>query len=563
MKNIALTIWIVLAIGGLLFGIIFFLAPNVLDPFDVWAMLLVIGLVFAAAITFLFLREHRVGAARFLFVVWMGVIAGTGLSLILLFWGVTKHINESLLWTSLIIGLAGFLVVVILSRRKPLLALVLAIVVALGTFLTVQSVSMKQSEYVKTTVELWKSKGWSTEVKEVFPKADTTEKCKPWFTAMNVEKTKDLEEFYREQVGGLSKDVAIALETGERIDTVLSESKITEHPQWEILETVNIEAVQAMEGCPYVQYFDPLKYEDNLYDAPIPNLLHTIRWSRGATIQALVLAQEGKVDEATTLLHNMVAGADRFQIQGQILINSLIAIAVEKMAAFGFAGVQAITGKPLPAEDMEKILTYSKPDPVWAKTIFDSERYTLCKALKNIQADQWGFFVEDDMMLPRSTALWRAWFAPYTEKNLDLATEMTEWYYNVPNFETGDYAWHEAHVKMTQLSHGEFTPYYVSSYARILSMANHWRLVMAANQVLETYKKKRRLPDSAEEFGEEWPGDPYAADQPLKYKKMDKKGFIVYSLGPDEEDQMGEDLYVFGILEVEAPKDHGFHITLK
>jgi len=44
---------------------------------------------------------------------------------------------------------------------------------------------------------------------------------------------------------------------------------------------------------------------------------------------------------------------------------------------------------------------------------------------------------------------------------------------------------------------------------------------------------------------------------------MGDESFIIYSVGPNEMDGGGKNLYVTGIMEVDSDKDHGYWITLR
>lgn len=92
-------------------------------------------------------------------------------------------------------------------------------------------------------------------------------------------------------------------------------------------------------------------------------------------------------------------------------------------------------------------------------------------------------------------------------------------------------------------------------------MEANLRAVLGVNQVVGHYQNTDELPKDVESFAN-WPLDPFD-DQPLKYRKMDENGFLVYSVGTDEIDQGGENLYTYGVMELDAPQDIGFFIRLK
>lgn len=561
MGKIFLFIWNLVAIALLLFGILVLLAPNLADPRDIILELVAISLVVSLLVTWFALRGKMKAGGRFMLVTWMGILTGAAFAAILLFWGVTRYLSQDLVLISIIASLACFLVFMIICRRRVITGVVLMVIFVASAVFTVYSVSSQQLNHVRETANTWKENGWPMQVEEVFPKPVSTEQCQSWFDLMSYEEDESLKTFYRESVRNLSREAAESFGNRARMKEVISASGITQKPEWEQLVKRNGEITRAMKECPHVQWFDPVEYSDKIWVVPLPKLLHTIDWARGMLVQSFVMAEKGKDAEAFQLCRDMALAADRFQIQGQILINSLIAVAIKKMAAVGIAGVQVMSGMPFPEESMEWILLETEPDPAWARGFYDSERYAVYQIYEQCPVNMMGSDVSMEEFILPFKPLWRAWMKPHSEKDLNYFTEMTRWFYTVPDYEKGSYAWHDGHVMMTGLSGSYFAPNLTNAYARLVTQTAQWRLLNAQNQVIRYYRKHRRLPDDTLMSAEEWPVDPFN-DLPIKFRKIDRKHFIVYSVGPDEEDQGGEPLYVYGILETDTPQDVGFDLEL-
>ena len=85
--------------------------------------------------------------------------------------------------------------------------------------------------------------------------------------------------------------------------------------------------------------------------------------------------------------------------------------------------------------------------------------------------------------------------------------------------------------------------------------------------IFRYYKDNGVLPDRIEPGIKEWPLDPFD-ERPMRYKKTGETSFIIYSVGPDEEDNNGERLWKSGPISVRPigggkPEDVGYHILLQ
>jgi len=537
-------------------------APLVADPTDIVGILAGISFGISALVIWVFHRDRPESSARFLLVLWMGMISGICISLSLLLWGVTRHLSASLIFTSILIGLGSCVVIVLLTRTRMVWGFVVLAVVLTAVGLTTYREATLQVDAVEAVATLWESKGFPVDVLDVFPQGDTTKECKPWFSSIHDSGSEGLELFYKMKVGELSADVTKAMEKGESIRRVLREEGITEDPYWEELLNINANAIAALNECPYVQSFDPETYKDRIMEVPLPDLLDAMRWSRGMFIQALIQADEGDMNRALETLGHLKDASKKFQVPGQILITSLISIAMDKMAAHGYAAVQTMNSRAWSPEIRSVMEDGARLKAEWARSLYDGERYTVFSALQMKEVHN-GLILADqnDAFIPSWRPLWRAALRRETERDLNTLTLLTGWMYSVPDFTLGDLAWHDARVKMAGWGYGKYLPNFTSSYARLVSLSAAWNLTLAQDRIYAIYAKKGVFPEIEEILKiSDWPIDPFDG-QPLRYKKLGPRSFIVYSVGPDEIDGEGADLYVSGVMKADMEKDIGYRVS--
>ena len=110
---------------------------------------------------------------------------------------------------------------------------------------------------------------------------------------------------------------------------------------------------------------------------------------------------------------------------------------------------------------------------------------------------------------------------------------------------------------------GDLVPNSANAYARAINLRAQWRLSIAVDTLLRAFKETGILALSVVDLGDvDWPIDPFD-DQPLRYRNIDGKAFVVYSIGPDEIDGDGEELFVTGVLYLDREFDIGYRFTLK
>ena len=576
MKKIILALWNGIALGVLFVGILFlcyglFSFGKMRD-----AVLTSIALVLVVILLIFIFYKSPVGMAKFLLIVWFGLITAIVIFFMLLLTDLIQyHLLANHIWMLYLISLAIIPIFVIFTRRKLVVSIVVMLIIFSLIIIFIVSQALMQENQVGTMVKYWKDKAIPGKVNEVFPKESRYSQCKEWFDKIS---TKDpaLSRFCKE-AGDFTGTAAQAFVTGTSLDEVIANNRIATNPEWNNVLALNAAGLEAMQKCEYLQWFNPRDYKSKPWEIPIPDLLTLLGWTKDIDVQTLLMAKNGQVDDAKALADNLYTAVEKIKIPGQLLITSLIGMAMEGINATQFLSIQALTHQQLSDQERKKIINYSKINSTWARTLFDSERYHVYKTLEQCTEDVTLEMKLEDESRPSSETLEMilaskiyhssrtlrcALQKNYTKDTLSYMTEITEWMSRVPDFDKGTYSWHEAHSVLSNKKTFVFwAPNITNTYARIIKNVALWRLVLATDQVFLNCRNQGSLPDQIDTQNSAWPLDPFD-DKPMRYRKVDDTSFIVYSIGLDEIDNQGQKLYITGPLTDEQ-QDIGVHMRIK
>ncbi|OGF64711.1 MAG: hypothetical protein A2Y62_14760 [Candidatus Fischerbacteria bacterium RBG_13_37_8] len=525
------------------------------------------------------MRNSLRGAARYLITVAMGAIVAASVLVCLLVMAMQQRGigyrtgkppglgDEEYFLISGLIWIVFIFIYGVVSRDRLKLCIAAVVIIVLLTSGYVAVSAYLQQGYVKNAQEFRKKKDLPYTPAELFPKASTQSQCKEWNESVQI-KEKIEEKFWDAFYNTWQSTMRKGIITSEAID----ENDLTENPEWNKFTALNKAGIEAMKKCPYFQWFNAQEYDVSKYRGKTTpsRSLDFIHWTRAIETQALILAKNGQVPEAKALLYDLHEATDKLHIPGQNFIMSLTAIAMNERIASGFIGILALTSSPFPEEDIEKISTFTKIDPAWAKSYFDEDYYREMKQSEECLEDVIMYYAPGFQQRPKlisanwiahkSKIVLCAMLRSYTKNMLPPLNIASEWMRKVPDFEKGHFAWHEARYALVYQPN-DYHNFTKHAYARLIRNSVLWRLVLAMNQIMHYYQANGMLPDSIEASGKDWPLDPFD-DNPLRYRKTSDNSLIIYSVGLDEKDDNGENLRISGPVGIDEPLDIGFHIVL-
>jgi len=224
--------------------------------------------------------------------------------------------------------------------------------------------------------------------------------------------------------------------------------------------------------------------------------------------------------------------------------------------------IQSITQEPWTDEELARVMTLSESDLSFIYHSFEAERFSVFKTC-SVPGDSEFMNRMGLYEVPTWQPLLRAAGAYQCREALLAHDQIGDFFTTKPNIPDSRFAWHEARRDLIVPETSLLLPRMANAYARAISLRAQWRLAIAVNTVLKSYKETGKLAPNIAELGDvEWPIDPFD-EQPLRYSKLADDGFVVYSIGPDEIDADGEDLYVSGVLRTDTEFDIGYRITLR
>jgi hypothetical protein len=574
MKKALQLFWCWLVLGSIFWGVSALVEANTawaVDP--VSPIALSISFVLAGLATWLISRRDLETWARWLGVFYVALLM-TVSSAALAFFCVVPVQGFSKpaigLWCTLA-ALVGSPTGVLIARKGVLRGLAAVAAVLLLTFAVVAFHAHRQKAIIQDYEQKWAAMGWQMDLKSIFPMPYSKPQCDAWFDALTVISPRsedgkgkgDWKPFYDETVVPLCSDkLTEALQKGQDLRSVVLSLPAASDPRWPEYRTVDAAVRAAMEQCPHVQWFRPEEFKDRLWEAPIPNLLGLMKWSRGAVAMAEIAAAGGRFDEAYTDLEAVRQGAQKMLIPGQTLIGTLIGIAMEKLSMEGHAGVMAMGGGPLPGAVRERVEASAVQDLGWFAASWRTELMGFYASLKSGAATQ---VSEMDLgvikWLPFKTLLFRAVFVEETDNYLFNMTQTIQSISEGYLRDTQKFGWAH-HVKL-QPRESQFSPNLNSSYGRALSLVAQARLVLMMDEALKYRQANKALPENLDFVTAPWRTDPFD-EKPLRYKKEGENLFTVYSVGPDGRDDGGANLYVSGAMEMkdDLKEDIGFRVLL-
>lgn len=568
MKKAILVIWCLFALTTIVWLAGVFLKEmsiSIPDPFT--ATGLAVAALIAALITWLIARSDYEAWARWLGVAFITSFMGLSLSL-LAFLVVIGSVGYDPSY--LAGGAAGALAVgliagILICRKRVMPGLVaIAVLVAL-TFALVFFLAERQKSVVREYEQKWSSLQWSMEEKDVFPMAYSRPQCAPWFDSMENAFNKDAEwkKFYEDVIVPLSYQKGVEqLERGESVKAALQGLPTASDSRWQRYLTLDASMRTAMDSCPHVQWFRPADFHDRMLEAPIPNLLGAMKWSRGLLAQSCVAAAQGRPEEAKAALDALHRGSARMCIQGQTLIGVLIGIAMEKMQLVGQAELLAIQGKPADAGTRRQLEATAQQEISWFSGAWKTELFGLLSYLRNPNPDQvTGFAPSLPKRMPFRTTVMRAAFVKETGNYLDNMTRFMQALDNGYRVKEQKFAWGE--FRKMEIRQSFLFPNLLNTYGRFLSLITQARLVLLADEVAK-YRAEHNnaLPADLNSVTAGWRIDPFD-EKPLRYRKEADNRFVVYSTGWDGRDDGGQKLYVAGVMDMKngTKEDIGFRIS--
>ncbi|OGF58616.1 MAG: hypothetical protein A2Y62_14540 [Candidatus Fischerbacteria bacterium RBG_13_37_8] len=308
-------------------------------------------------------------AGKFLLAAILGAIAGASVFVFLIVWAMQQRgieyigkrevKEESYLIISAIIWIA-ILVFGVIFRRKLLLSISPAIVIVLLTSGYVLVSAYIQQRDVKNALEYRKSKGLPYKLDELFPRASTQKQCRTWLKSARLEHTQG-EVFLGSLIINFWDVTSEPLRHGKSLDEAIVKADSMARPEWKKIFAYNKAGIEAMKKCPYLQWFDASNFEQSYETGGYTSeRIDMFYWARSMEGQALILAKNGQTEEAKKLLYTLREAIDKLIIPGQELSLSLIAMAMDNLAATGFISIQVLGGQPFSEEDLSRISSFSK-----------------------------------------------------------------------------------------------------------------------------------------------------------------------------------------------------------
>jgi hypothetical protein len=574
MRKVLPLIWCWLALGSILWGVQVLVAAN-----TVWAVdpdspiALTSSVVLAGLATWLISRRNIEAWARWLGVFYIALIVASGAALFVFFAqvGLNGFVRPWIAWGCGIAFLMGLAAGVLIGRKGILRGVAVAAAILVLAFGLIVLLAQRQKSIIRDYEQQWESMGWAMDLESVYPMPYSKPQCQAWFDAMAVisprseggKGKRDWKPFYDETVVPLCSDTLIeTLQKGQDLRAVVLAHPAASDPRWPEYRAVDAAVRTAMEQCPHVQWFEPVEYKDRLLEAPIPNLLGMMKWTRGAIAQSQIAAANGRFDEARTNLDAVHRGAGKMLIKGQILIGTLIGIAMEKLSLVGHAGVMAMGGGPLPVETRKRIEQSALQDMDWYEASLKGELKAFCSALKNAEEQQFG---KMDFALhrwiPMKSMIFRALYVGETDNYLFNMTQTIQRKIDGYNREAQQFGW--AMYKHLKAKESQISFNLSASYGRALSLLAQARLVLMMDEVLKYRQEHKALPEDLDSVQAPWRVDPFD-EKPLRYKKEGENLFVVWSVGPDGRDDGAQNLYVSRAMDMkdELKEDIGFRVLL-
>jgi len=550
--NVWIIVWNLICSFVLAAGLTAAVVANWISPTDVGPFIVLVAL----AVALLTRSQARLWARR-LTVVALGAASGVAIFLGLVLLGAVEITDPALLPLGIAVTLVTVVLVFVLGHRRPAVAVVIAAVVVLAAVVTAKLVVDRQVQHTEQTAQQWRDNGWPVEAAEVFPEPPTRDRCQPWVDVCMELKEEPIEELYG-KIAELSGEIAETLSKGTDLQALMLDSEIVSDPRWEQIGDLNARAVAAARQCPYLQWFAAEEFADSPWDIPLPDLLAMIRWARAMAVESVDLAARGETERSLELALDLVDASRRMQVRGQILITTLIGVAMERVGLVSIMAAQSISLEPLPDEVRARVDELADPDIQLLLTSLDVERFT---ALSFCQLSPPADYFEIGIPAPSFSLalLRRAAYGRICNQAMDDYTGLSTWFDSVPDFVHDDFAWHQARLELPRHMTSALTPNFVNAYGRFVVLETHWRQVLAVDAVLSHRADHGSLPEASELLETGWPDDPFTA-QPMRYERLEDGGFLVYSLGPDEVDQHGDPLYVSGILDLRDAQDVGVHV---
>ena len=574
MKKVLQLVWCWLALSSILWFVQALINANtawVVDPVSPIALL--ISVVMAGLATWLISRRNLDAWARWLGIFFMALLMAAAVAVFTFFsiapvYGLFMPMIE--LYCS-IAALIGLMAGVLILRKGFLRGFAVIAAILLLTLGVVIFHAQRQKAIIRDYEKKWASMGWRMDLKDVFPMPYSKPQCQAWYDAMAVispgkddkKGAVDWEPFYKEAVLPLCSDkLTEALQTGQNLKSVTLDLPAASDPRWPQYQAADAAVRAAMEQCPHVQWFEPSEYKDRLWEAPIPNLLGMMKWTRGAIAQSQIAAANGRFDDARADLDAIHRGAGKMLIKDQTLIGTLIGIGMEKLCLVGEAGVMAMGSGPLPVETRTRVEETATQDLSWFAASWKTELMASYSTLKGAAAKQLGTM---DLAVPKVTSaqplIFRALYVEETDNYLFNMTQTIQSMLGGYDRHTQKFGW--AHHKSLKPKESQLSPNLGNSYGRALCLVAQARLVLMMDEVLKYRQEHKALPADLDFVQSPWRVDPFD-EKPLRYKKEGENLFVVYSVGTDGRDDGAQKLYVAGAMEMkdELKEDIGFRIAL-
>lgn len=413
----------------------------------------------------------------------------------------------------------------------------------------------------------FKDIGFSFELKELFPYKYSRPQCEDWFEKIKIfseEKNEKWIDFYNNFVMPFQEEkfLKFLVEGRNPKEEIISNEK-TKNKTWDEFLILNEEIKEEMKKCPYVQWFDPEEYKENLLDASITNLLSIIKLSRMLGTSFIILKATGKDNEAENLLMELYEAKEKMKIKSQFLINTLIGIAMEKLYLIGEATSFSMD-RGFSDEKLKRIENISKDDLSCFISSFNVEFYSFFSYFKNPKAakdfELQVFSIRKEAFKYIPEFIFRAFLYSETKNYLYNAYQFFA-YLKKAKAEENKFNWKD--FKNIKLKKSYLYQNINSAYARNLTIIAQARALLLSKEILNYYNENKKLPENIDFIENPNLIDPFS-EKKLIYKKVGEDKFLVYSTGWDEKDDGGKDLYIFGAINIEKlGRDIGFCFSVK
>lgn len=411
----------------------------------------------------------------------------------------------------------------------------------------------KSISLIKETEKELTSIGYSFDLEKIFPLKNSKVQCQEWLEKAKILNTHKWENFYNKYLAYfLSNEYFVELfKNNEILECEIEESELNEFFE------INKEIISEMEKCPYLQLIDVEKYLNKIYTPEI-GIFPIIIWAKFLFSFSQILMLNEEQENAKKLMEQLNDIYEKINNEGKTLTFLISSQFFQQKIILNNASFIKIYKKPMEATNEELIKNFAKDD---LSSTFNSlfidflPMYYYIKELKFLEKEKISKFKKETLKftLPALGYGFSKYYISFWYERLKLKKEV--------NTAENKFAWEE-YKKLPQKS-SLFLPNISRIYVKALLTIAQARALYISNEVFKYFKINNKLPEDLKFLESNLKIDPFT-EKEFIYKKEGEKKFKVYSIGPDGEDNGGENLYYTGPLKIyeKLKQNIGFILNL-